>query len=206
MGRRAFSLIELLIVLGILLILSGLGIANYQIAAVRAKLSRVKSDFRSLAAAIEAYTNDHNAVPRMAHSRFYNDLTLDYFGQWPLSGNLSVVLTTPITYISNIRYYDPFMIYASKASMDERLYTYQDLDAYRQKNSKSEFWKKAKEFYGGWRLASVGPDGKFDHGFANSGQLPYDSTNGIVSAGNLWYSPKASFDAMPPIPDLLGTH
>ena len=55
---RAFTLIELLIVVAIIAILAAIAVPNFLEAQVRAKVSRVKSDMRSLATAIETYRID----------------------------------------------------------------------------------------------------------------------------------------------------
>ena len=59
-GRRAFTLIELLIVVAIIAILAAIAVPNFLEAQVRSKVSRVKADMRSLATAIESYTVDNN--------------------------------------------------------------------------------------------------------------------------------------------------
>jgi len=57
----AFTLIELLIVVAIIAILALIAVPNFLEAQVRAKVSRVKSDLRSLATAEEAYMVDWNS-------------------------------------------------------------------------------------------------------------------------------------------------
>ena len=63
MKRSAFTLIELLIVVAIIAILAAIAVPNFLEAQVRSKVSRVKTDMRSLATAIEAYRLDHNVYP-----------------------------------------------------------------------------------------------------------------------------------------------
>jgi prepilin-type N-terminal cleavage/methylation domain-containing protein len=63
---RGFTLIELLIVVAIIAILAAIAVPNFLEAQVRAKVSRVRSDQRSLATAIEAYYVDHNIYPAFA--------------------------------------------------------------------------------------------------------------------------------------------
>ncbi len=63
MRLRGFTLIELLIVVAIIAILAAIAVPNFLEAQVRAKVSRVKSDQRSLATAIESYYTDWNRYP-----------------------------------------------------------------------------------------------------------------------------------------------
>lgn len=60
---RGFTLIELLIVVAIIAILAAIAVPNFLEAQVRAKVSRVRTDQRSMATAIEAYYVDNNIYP-----------------------------------------------------------------------------------------------------------------------------------------------
>jgi prepilin-type N-terminal cleavage/methylation domain-containing protein len=60
---RGFTLIELLIVVAIIAILAAIAVPNFLEAQVRAKVSRVRTDQRSLSIAIEAYYVDNNIYP-----------------------------------------------------------------------------------------------------------------------------------------------
>lgn len=201
---KGFTLIELMIVLGIVLILAGIAMENYLTASIRARVTRVKADHRTMMTGIEAYRVDHNQPPRMAHRR-YNDPAFDRIGGVPVSGVMSRVLSTPVAYVTAAHLFDPFMARNEAAPLDERLYTYQVIPQYSQWNPESTFWPVAEQFYGDWRLGSVGPDLVFDHKFINSAQLPYDPTNGLITLGNIWTSQRGN-DAMPPIPELLAPH
>src|SRR5437773_12166494 len=74
--RNAFTLIELLIVVAIIAILAAIAVPNFLEAQTRAKVSRVKSDLRSYATAVESYTVDNNKVPREHNDGWYPGDTL----------------------------------------------------------------------------------------------------------------------------------
>ncbi|MCB2155186.1 type II secretion system protein GspG [bacterium] len=113
---RGFTLIELLIVVAIIAILAAIAVPNFLEAQVRSKVSRVKSDQRSLATAIESYYVDNNVYPAMT-------LTLNESADSALiaSGNSAgrtfqlrnsqapdlSTLTTPIAYVTSY-FVDPF--------------------------------------------------------------------------------------------------
>jgi prepilin-type N-terminal cleavage/methylation domain-containing protein len=63
---RGFTLIELLIVVAIIAILAAIAVPNFLEAQVRAKVSRARTDMRSLAMAVEAYYVDNNIYPAWA--------------------------------------------------------------------------------------------------------------------------------------------
>ncbi len=198
---------ELLVVIGILLVVSAIAVENITHARTMAKSARVVADFYTYRTAIESYHIDNNQIPRMRHVSFYNDPNIDYLYGQGVKGLIAPCLSTPIAYMANTLVVDPFMEGQNLAPVDTRLYTYHDLKTYRLKNPKSKFWPKAEEFYGTWRLGSVGPNQSFGGvAIANNAQLPYDPTNGLVSPGNIWRSQKLTETKMPPIPDLLGEH
>src|SRR5260221_3715617 len=58
--KRAFTLIELLIVVAIIAILAAIAVPNFLEAQTRAKVSRVKADMRTLGTAMEQYNVDYN--------------------------------------------------------------------------------------------------------------------------------------------------
>jgi type II secretion system protein G len=98
----AFTLIELLIVVAIIGILAAIAIPNFLNAQVRAKVSRVKSDLRTMANAIEQYQVDWGVTPRQA------------FDVMVVAGrdNLGYlhVLSTPVDYLSEVPIWDPFTL------------------------------------------------------------------------------------------------
>lgn len=95
---KAFTLIELLIVVAIIAILAAIAVPNFLEAQVRAKVSRAKSDMRSLATAIESYTVDNNQPPPASRASTES-------GNWPNSQSFNARLasiTSPIAYVSSL--------------------------------------------------------------------------------------------------------
>lgn len=100
--QSGFTLIELLIVVLIIAILAAIAAPNFLEFQTRAKVSRVKSDTRSIVTALEAYYVDNNVYP---HLRLYQEAGRQY----NRGGIYSVVdLTTPIAYLSSVNIVDPF--------------------------------------------------------------------------------------------------
>jgi prepilin-type N-terminal cleavage/methylation domain-containing protein len=64
MERKAFTLIELLIVVAIIAILALIAVPNFLEAQMRSKVARVHADMRALTVAMEAYFVDWNVYPR----------------------------------------------------------------------------------------------------------------------------------------------
>ncbi len=206
-GRNVcgFTLIELMLVIGILLVLSAIALPNIQEAHTRAKFSRVKNDLRVMSGAIDIYYIDHNNLARMRNYDMYKDPSIDILFGREVNALLSPCLSTPVAYMTNSLLIDPFMANQKLSPVDQQLYTYQPIDVYISKNPDSTFWPPAKEFYGSYRIGSVGPDLRFGHGFANSAQLIYDPSNGSLSLGNIWRSQKQSESSMPSNSLLIGT-
>lgn len=109
--RLAFTLIELLIVVAIIAVLAAIAVPNFLEAQLRAKISRAKSDMRSIAVALESYCVDNNEYPvidlNADKSAFPNNS-----GKWAgylkttitppstILPAMCLVLTTPVAYIT----------------------------------------------------------------------------------------------------------
>ncbi|MBZ0257327.1 prepilin-type N-terminal cleavage/methylation domain-containing protein, partial [bacterium] len=61
--KKAFTLIELLIVVAIIGILAAIAVPNFLNAQMRAKITRVKADFRTISTGFSMYQLDRNAYP-----------------------------------------------------------------------------------------------------------------------------------------------
>ena len=123
---RGFTLIELLIVVAIIAILAAIAVPNFLEAQVRAKVSRVKTDMRSIATAIESYMIDNNDYAASArHEAVGNEQTVHsvFANATPApdpledhaagrvtfriympddAGHAGHSLTTPVSYMSNL--------------------------------------------------------------------------------------------------------
>ena len=99
--KKAFTLIELLIVIAIIAILALIAVPNFLEAQVRAKVSRVYADMRTVGVAIEAYSVDWGRPPVDTDE----GQTINLSPRHPQSR--MIPLTTPVAYLTGwIR--DPF--------------------------------------------------------------------------------------------------
>lgn len=191
--KKAFTLIELLIVVAIIAILAAIAVPNFLEAQVRSKVSRVKSDFRILATGLEAYCTEYNAYPpdrdqlTQAGRPNWNGFSFNY-------------LTTPIAYISSI---------PTDQFFDSKMWPYEPPRYwYQGQGFQNHDYVKARAIYGfrgKWIASSHGPDKFCDFGeiaIANGSilwvnmingvtvarrypDMIYDPTNGSVSSGDL---------------------
>ena len=198
--RRAFTLIELLIVVAIIAILAAIAVPNFLEAQVRAKLSRAMSDQRAIATGLEAYAVDRNHYP--PNDGVYNVVPVE--------------ITTPVAYLTSSLLVDPFSdmerhpVYGELA----RFYTYAWIVSYDEFLSLASqpgarmppveavdgagFNPNALAKYGRWRLVSNSPDRRYSdpdyvfgsdpldpNGVLLGSDVPYDATNGTQSKGNI---------------------
>ncbi len=197
-ARNGFTLIELLIVVAIIAILAAIAIPNFLEAQVRSKVSRTRTDMRSLAVALEAYATDWNDYP-------------------PERGNMNnpqnlVPLSTPVAYITNPLLIDPFKItpYQGSNRWELNVYAYFPMWVGIQRGQKftrpgafplvlGHDLKNTNPFNPApfiWVMAGYGPDMvlQFDDdpripnpqvGINQNIYMPYDPTNGTVSEGDI---------------------
>jgi type II secretion system protein G len=200
---KAFTLIELLIVVAIIAILAAIAVPNFLEAQVRSKVARVKADMRSLATGIESYAVDNNLYPIASQwVAVFNRFNARMHG-----------LTTPIAYMSSLpadtfrRSENTFPITAGETPTFE----YTDFSTgiqganYPGTLSYNLFQNQAAfdQFYllrngAGlkWVLVSVGPDRNSDfqqiaaqiteaQSITLGANSAYDPTNGTVSRGDV---------------------
>jgi general secretion pathway protein G len=192
---RAFTLIELLIVVAIIAILAAIAVPNFLEAQIRSKVSRVKSDLRTISTGIESYTVDN-------HKAMYDGESGSMHHGWMSS---FARMTTPVSYLTSVPS-DPFQDPAMKVaecetgttffidypSMNKHSYDYGTFyweTGNGTDTAKSEVWNRA---FGvsRWKIGSCGPDKQFQpspdlyYGFGND----YDPTNGTISEGDVYRS------------------
>lgn len=179
--RWAFTLIELLIVVAIIAILALIAVPNFLEAQMRAKISRVRADHRSLATALESYRVDHNSVPPWDSWKGHN-----LAREWP--GRFWKMLTTPISYITSPMR-DPFVnwtVTARPGTKDSNLDWYFQVGVGSRGTTDSdgqpsELWC-ASSFGADWTDDTQGM-GSYPY---SPSACPYDPTNGTVSRGDLY--------------------
>jgi len=190
---KAFSLIELLVVVAIIAILCSIGVINLLQAQTRSKVSRAKADMRTIATAVESYNVDHNAYPFPANQYGAADSSFTASG---FETHTPSLLTTPVAYVS-MTIEEPFP--AGDRSLESPLYHYSTrsyfLD-YDMANSSSgpagdlnsylltmmPSLASNVEFF----IFSHGPDSDHDTPVSGVPAL-YDPTNGVVSNGDIGY-------------------
>jgi len=188
--KKGFTLIELLIVVAIIAILAAIAIPNFLEAQVRSKVSRAKSELRTVSVALEAYRVDHTGYPPDGTNILPGQEDYDYW-------HLNQTLTTPIVYVSNVdRIVDPFKL--QRAERWNRTYRYKNIDwtwgTQGSRTTKSIYYGILITCYTGhWSLSSNGPDRTY--GPSSPGwrtelgypvwPMPYDPTNGTVSDGDI---------------------
>jgi prepilin-type N-terminal cleavage/methylation domain-containing protein len=114
--KKGFTLIELLIVIAIIAILALIAIPNFIEAQTRAKVTRVKSDMRTMATVIEAYTVDYSTPPlaqmRDHSTQVWNWQDFSWLMYWEDDKGgrgCAADLTTPIAYLTGQWPIDPFV-------------------------------------------------------------------------------------------------
>lgn len=187
-ARRAFTLIELLIVVAIIAILAAIAIPNMLEAQVRAKVSRARNDLRTLATAIESYMVDYQRPP-------YDGEPGDPHWGWATA---QAQLTTPIAYISTVMadvFQDTGMPDATipghsnymgpnrtRHTFDYSTASWENLAA---DPAKTAVWLRHLG-PSPYKIASAGPDLEFDNAGSFYGlRQIYHPTNGTTSLGDI---------------------
>ncbi|MDK2971779.1 MAG: hypothetical protein PWP23_1534 [Candidatus Sumerlaeota bacterium] len=185
---RAFTLIELLIVVAIIAILAAIAVPNFLEAQTRSKVSRAKADMRSIATGLEAYAVDYQRTPPWF-------VPVQSGGIFLQGAQQIHLITTPVAYMSSIPQ-DVFQAgkpvtstnanknYSAFLGPYPNYFIYTDRYA-----TQGSFKLNGAE---GWSVRVMGPDTDFDLvGDTNDGDtaIPengvYDPTNGTISNGDV---------------------
>ena len=182
---RAFTLIELLIVVAIIAILAAIAVPNFMEAQVRSKVSRVQNDMRTTALGLEAYCVDNGRYPPMADKNGYVGWT-----------ERLKLLTSPVAYVSNYSVFQDIFNNDYTSRYNQTAYLNLGLVfLYREKRSMLDspdanlvdsIWHDPESVLFGriWQLISYGPDRDLSYTPPDINTL-YDPTNGTKSHGDI---------------------
>lgn len=171
--KKAFTLIELLIVVAIIGILAAIAVPNFLNAQVRSKVARSEADIRSIATAVEMYKLDNNHYPRFI-SHVNNPI------------GVFSLLSTPIAYMGSV----PYEIFTSEDSIAYSgklhvAYMYTPRETYGEQG-----WLSLHDSEGRYQyvVRSMGPDrgaNIIEIPASPKLILPYNSSNGMTSRGDI---------------------
>lgn len=205
MRPKAFTLIELLIVVAIIAILAAIAVPNFLEAQTRSKIARTVGEARTVGIALETYAVDHRAYPPDGSNykgMWYFPTFALRWGDVYYSGK---ALTTPIAYMNDI----PIDIFNTNAEItgyvpsqtggDRRIGLHYACQKYTTNDGTtsviSQPWASVKPFAeklktSAWMTWSVGPSHNIGRNSPAPGDacwiIPYDPTNGTVSNGGIW--------------------
>lgn len=194
MNTKAFTLIELLIVVAIIGILAAIAVPNFLNAQLKAKISAVQSDFRALITAADMYLVDWGQYP--IDGAYINNGT-----EYPNAGYRG--LTTPIAYISSLEAARDVFAHTEYRMQDghdwDQFYEFGFSDS---KNGIADPKKKRDRYF----IESVGPDGMDSIQGTRSypgkpGQFTaFQPSNGLNSKGDLYKAGGAGIPNWLPAP------
>lgn len=187
MKTRAFTLVELLVVVAIIGILALIVITNMQNALIKSRVARSQADMRSMESALMSYRADYNfGLPPIVTLPLAGSVYID-----PEHLTRIPHLTTPVNYLGGVGKVSPFSI--------NHGYWFYNWDVLATLNNN----RSVKFFYNNlnspsrvrWMFSSLGPN-RIDfpyqqitlEGGAVGGQsslmfMDYNPTNGLNSAG-----------------------
>ncbi len=199
--KKAFTLIELLIVVAIIGILAAIAVPNFLNAQIRAKVARVIADLKTVGSACEMYHLDQPGYP--------SKLVKGGFGTWlsqDMNAEMLDLLTTPVCYIATSRLIDPFGPIAGQNKWNTRGYyqyhgyehpNFEGTKLYRDmfivfsfgpdRKSSSLDWIFAQILNNGLNIEQAMGWSGGTNGYYNepNGALVYNPSNGVQSQGDI---------------------
>lgn len=182
--HKAFTLIELLIVVAIIGILAAIAVPNFLNAQVRAKVARSLADLRAIGSAMGVYRIDNNAV-------IPDPTQIGVVGGQSDALQVWKYLTTPVSYISPSAFFDPFVPDTNEFSgaaweaVKVGTYHYRNIDQMRRAGL------SGIDATASFVTRSPGPDRWY---IVNPQRLaywmPYEPSNGLISVGDIVVSDK----------------
>lgn len=188
-NQAGFTLIELLIVVAIIAILAAIAIPNFLAAQVRAKVSRVKGELRTISIAYESFYVDNNMYPLDSEAN-PGDYQVRFHEE----------LTTPVAYLTSVSFKDPFSGNATWNGfpLNYKAFNYKQVP---DSNSTTFNWANfvanaspPEIDHNAYGIESYGPDLNYSaiewydyrpDDDANQIFRVYDPTNGTVSNGDI---------------------
>ncbi len=181
--KRAFTLIELLIVVAIIGILAAIAVPNFLNAQVRAKIARVKGDMTAHATAINMYMLDNGSQPSGPNQVSGSGVEYKGIVVWKQ-------LTTPIAYVSPSVMIDPFIDFPNHNQFELYAGNFHPLRFYQYRNIKYDYEIGAQnneaDPTGQWLTRSAGPDHASLHWPSRLFKsMAYNPSNGVTSGGDI---------------------
>lgn len=175
LSRKAFTLIELLIVVAIIGILAAIAVPNFLNAHTRAQIAKAESEMKTIITALESYRIDNNLYPLW--------LEANGTAKNPLNRRL-IPLTTPVSYMASVPQ-DPF-IYGPPGtriveSQNAAYITYDYTEAWSRVHFGGLKILPAQARCADYKLTSAGPD--FENTYGNT--VTFDISNGLRSFGDI---------------------
>lgn len=186
--NRAFTLIELLIVVAIIGILAAIAVPNFLNAQMRAKVSRTVSDMKALHTSMEMYFLDNNYYPPDYDSGRVPNVSNP--GNEMLSYSR---LTTPVAYMGSVPL-DAFYIGPQGQSQfqnatNKAIPLFQYAGPFDGQLSPRPAWKPSNTIY---TMTSIGPDQVDQAAWSQPHDMVsprlYAASNGLTSLGDIYTS------------------